>query len=139
MSTLSPYISFNGQCREAMTFYKNCLGGELTLMEVGGSPMEAHVSGPKDQIYHSELRAGTFSIMGTDFTDPNDGYTKGTNVSLAFACSSEDDINKFYNNLAEGGTIVMPLAKTFWADLFGGVIDKYGINWMFNYDKNDKR
>jgi PhnB protein len=137
MSTINPYIGFNGKCREAMTFYKACFGGELELLEVGGSPMEAHSTGPKDEIYHAHLISGQITLMGTDFTGPA-GYHPGNNISIAIACSSEADIRHYFTKLSEGGTIIMPLEKTFWAELFGGVKDKYGIDWMMNYDKEHK-
>lgn len=133
MSTINAYINFNGQCREAMTFYRECFGGELTLLEVAGSPMEPYHQGPKDQIYHSALVSGPIVLMGTDMTGPA-GYTKGNNVSMAIGCSSAEDAQKFFAHLTQGGNVRMPLAKTFWAELFGDVVDKFGIDWMLNYD-----
>jgi PhnB protein len=134
MSTINPYIGFNGKCREAMTFYKSCFGGELELLQVGGSPMEEHIPGPPEQIYHSHLRSGQIVLMGTDFSG-SAGHVMGNNMSIAIACSSEDDAHSFFSKLSEGGEVTMPLEKTFWADLFGSVKDKYGIAWMLNYDK----
>lgn len=137
MSTIIPYIGFNGKCREAMTFYQSCLGGELILNQVGGSPMEAHIPGPPEQIYHSELSDGKFMLLGTDFSGPA-GHVVGNNISVTIVCSSEEDIRTFFSKLSEGAQITMPLEKTFWADLFGSLKDKYGISWMLNYDSNQK-
>jgi PhnB protein len=136
MTQINAYIGFNGQCREAMTFYKECLGGELSLMTVEESPIAAQCPGAiKGQIVHSMLVNGGMVLMGSDMTGP-DGYTKGNNIALSVNCSSEEEINTFYNKLSEGGRIVDPLKEQFWGALFGVVADKYGITWMFNYDKN---
>ncbi|GAB3931331.1 VOC family protein [Mucilaginibacter myungsuensis] len=133
MSTINPYINFDGRCREAMTFYKDIFGGELILNQVGGSPMEPYHKGDPAAIYHSSLVNGPIVLMGTDMTGPP-GYQKGNNISMAIACSSAEDARNFFDKLAEGGRVVMPLEKTFWAELFGDVVDKFGIEWMLNYD-----
>jgi len=132
MSTINAYINFNGRCREAMNFYKECFGGELTLFEIEGSPMEQYHQEPKDQIYHSSLVSGPIILMGTDMTGPL-GYTKGNNISMAIGCSSAEDAQKFFAHLSHGAEIRMPLQKTFWAELFGDLVDQFGITWMVNY------
>lgn len=135
MASINPYIGFNGKCREAMTFYKTCLGGELDLQQVGGSPMEQMwPGGDKEFIYHSVLTSGKLVIMGSDMTGPG-GHIAGNNMSLAVGCDSEEEINTLFNKLGEGGQVMDPLGVKFWGAIFGAVQDKYGVRWMFNYDK----
>ena len=138
MTQIYAYIGFNGRCREAMTFYKQCLGGELTLQTVEGSPMEAQCpSAMKNSILHSALAKDRLLLMATDMVSP-EGYTKGNNVALSLNCSNEEEINTFYAALSEHGNIIDPLKPQFWGALFGVFTDKYGITWMLNYDNNQK-
>lgn len=135
MSTINPYIGFNGRTREAMTFYQDIFGGELELRDVAGSPMEQHwPSAPKDAVYHAALTNSTLAIMGSDMSGPGP-HTEGNNISLAIGCDSEEQINTYFNKLAEGGQVMDPLKEQFWGAIFGAVNDKFGIRWMLNYDK----
>jgi PhnB protein len=136
MSKINPYIGFNGKTREAMEFYQDIFGGDLELQEVAGSPMEQYwKSAPAGAVYHSALTDGDdIIIMGSDMSGPN-GHISGNIIQLAITCVSEADINNLYNKLSEGGTIMDPLKDQFWGATFGAVKDKYGINWMLNYNK----
>ena len=139
MAQINAYINFSGNCREVMTFYKECLGGELTLQTVGGSPMEAQCpAGMKDQILHATLTRGELLLMGSDMAGP-EGIIKGNNIALSVNCSSDEEINTFFSKLSEGGKIIDPLKLQFWGAIFGVLTDKFGIRWMFNYDKNQKQ
>jgi PhnB protein len=135
MTTINPYINFNGNCREAMGFYQQCLGGELSLQIVAGSPMEAYCPQEmKDNILHSTLIKGPMLIMGSDMVGPG-GFTKGSSLAISVNCSSEDEIYTFYGKFAESGEIIDPLKMQFWGGMFGVVNDQFGIRWMFNYNK----
>lgn len=132
---LNPYLQFNGQCRAAMTFYQQCLGGELTLQRVSESPMAAQMPpGADAQILHSSLTHEDIVIMGSDMLTPN--VKSGNSVSLCLNCGSEKEAHSFFNNLSEGGTIKMQLHQTFWGATYGELVDKFGITWMFNYMKS---
>jgi PhnB protein len=133
MNSISAYIGFNGKCREAMTFYQECLGGQLELLEVAGSPMEQFWPEGKDKIYHSALDINGLLIMGTDMTGPK--HTPGNNISMAIGCGSEEEINTLFAKLSEGGNVLDPLKQQFWGDIFGALEDKFGIRWMLNYAK----
>jgi len=138
MNAINPYIGFNGKCREAMTFYKKCLGGELELQEVTGSPMEKFWQGAKDQVFHSSLTInGLPVIMGSDMVDQS-GYTKGNNVALAMSCSSEEEIHSLFDKLSKSGRAFQPLKEEFWGAIFGSMEDQYGIRWILNYNKEKK-
>jgi PhnB protein len=132
MNSISPYIGFNGKCREAMSFYQSCFGGKLDLQQVAGSPMEEYWPAGKDKIFHSTLDIGELHIMGSDMSGPG-GFVKGNDVSIAIGCSSEEEINRIFNQLSEGGKVMDPIKQQFWGALFGAVEDKYGIRWMLNY------
>lgn len=135
MKVLNPYIGFTGNCRDAMTFYKDCLGAELTLQVVGDSPMAANM-GPemKDKIMHAALtKDGVSILMGSDMTDPGTNAKTNT-ISLCINCSSKEEAETFFANLSVGGTVDHPLKEEFWGT-FGDLTDKYGIRWMLNVDK----
>jgi PhnB protein len=129
MTTINAYLTFNGNCREAMTFYKECLGGELTLQTVKGSPMESHW--PKEvhnNVLHSSLEKGNLILLGSDMVEPR-GLSIGNNFSLSLVCSSNEEIELFFKKLSAGGKIKYPLHE-FYDGKIGGIIDKFGITWM---------
>ena len=139
MAQVNPYINFNGKCREAMDFYKNCIGGDLMIMPVEGSPLEAHCPPTmRDQIAHASLTKNGFVLMATDMTGP-EGYKPGNNIAVSVNCDSEEEIGSFYNRLSEGGRVMESLKLQFWGALFGVVVDKFGICWMLNYDKTPQQ
>jgi PhnB protein len=135
MNQLNVYLTFQGNCREAMTFYNECMGGTLTMQTVAESPVANQCpESVQDQLLHSTLSFGNFSIMASDMIGPA-GYRSGNNVSLCIDCSSEDEINKLYNSLSAGGEILDALKVQFWGALFGEFYDKFGIRWMLNCEK----
>ena len=139
MTQINAYLNFDNQCKEAMTFYKECLGGELTLQTIGDSPMGATCpEAMKAQILHATLINNGVVLMGSDMKGP-DGFIQGSSMSLALNCSSEEEINKFYSSLSAGGKIMEPLKEQFWGALFAAFTDKFGVRWMLNYDKNKKQ
>ena len=132
------YLTYNGNCREAMTFYQECLGGELFLQTIGESPMADQMPpSMKDCILHSTLTKGALIIMASDMVSEQ-GLIKGNNVSLMLNCSSEDEIRTFYQKLSEGGQATHHLEDTFWGALFGGLTDKFGNQWLLQFDKNQQ-
>lgn len=137
MAQIQSYLTFNGNCREAMTFYKNCLGGELSLQTIGESPladkMPVQMQGC---ILHATLTRDNLVLLGTDMVSEQ-GLIKGNAVSLMLDCGSEKEIHDAYEKLAEKGKRTHPLETTFWGALFGDLTDRYGNNWLLHYDKND--
>ncbi|HEY1040114.1 MAG TPA: VOC family protein [Bacteroidia bacterium] len=124
-TAIAPYLNFNGNAREAMTFYKECLGGELTIMDFdNGTP----------GVMHANLYSGDIVIFASDCPPGTPAITFGTSVSLSINCMSREQVDKFFNALSKGGNIIMPLEDTFWGAYFGMLTDKFGIHWMFNYD-----
>src|SRR3954454_6490669 len=135
MTNIVSYLTFNGDCREAMNFYKECIGGDLYLQTVGESPMADKMPPQmKESVMHSSLSNGDVAIMASDMCGPG-GLIKGNSVSLCINCTSDEEIEKLFKKLAEGGTVGHPLEDTFWGARFGDLTDKFGIHWLLNYSK----
>jgi PhnB protein len=135
---INSYLTFSGNCREAMNFYKDCLGGELNLQTIGESPMADKMPPQmKEFILHSTLTKGNLLMMGSDMV-PDSGLVSGNSVSLSLNCGSEEEIKNCYEKLSKGGKKDHPLEDTFWGAVFGDLTDKFGNHWLLNYDKNQK-
>lgn len=128
--TVNPYLTFAGNCREAMTFYKEALNGDLQLLPFEGSPVEVPYS-YKNNIMHATLRFGDAVIMASD-SMPDQEVSHGNGVHISISVNDPEKAKQFFNNLSKGGKVVMPFDKTFWDALFGMCIDKFGVSWMVN-------
>ena len=138
MTRINSYLTFSGNCREAMTFYRDCLGGQLTFQTVGESPLSDKMPKKmKSCILHSTLINGDLILMGSDMVGDS-GLVKGNSISLALFCSNESEIRIFYEKLSAGGQVPHPLNLTFWGTQFGHLIDKYGKHWLLNYENNQQ-
>jgi len=129
-SRLNPYISFDGNAREAMEFYKEVLGGTLnvsTFGDLGGA------TGPDaDKIMHSQLDTDLgFTLMASD-TPPGMPYQPGMNVSVSLSGDDSDALRSYWEGLSQGGNVTVPLEKQVWGDEFGSVVDRFGIAWLVN-------
>lgn len=130
---INPYLIFNGNCKEAMQFYSDCFGGELTVQTVAESPMAGQMPPQLQQaVMHSQLTSGPLVIMASDMN--KEKLNDGNGSQLCVQCSTEDEIKHFFNHLQQGGTITEPLAVMFWGGYYGSLIDKYGKYWVFNYE-----
>jgi PhnB protein len=129
---VNPYIAFKGNCREAIEFYKNALEAEVVFIQtVGQSPM--HNMGPPENIMHCTLKVGDSTIMMCDDARP-DALASGGNISLAIGLNDPEQAKRFFVGLASGGSVLVPLEKTYWAEAFGMVMDQFGVKWMINCD-----
>jgi PhnB protein len=138
MAQIDSYLTFSGNCREAMTFYQECLGGEVVFQTVGESPLsEKMPKQMKDCILHATLTKGDLVLMGSDMV-PQSGLVKGNSVSLSINCDSEEEIKTFYKKLSKGGNADHSLEDTFWGALFGDLTDKFGNHWLLNYNRTQK-
>ncbi|MBO0932284.1 VOC family protein [Fibrella aquatilis] len=131
MTQISAYLHFNGNCREAMTFYQQCLGGELTLLAVGESPMAEHFPAyMSEHIMHADLKLDGAVLMASDLAlDEAIGHA----VSMMIECDSEADVHEKFARLAEGGEVLHPLEHTFWGSTFGDLTDQFGFHWYLNF------
>jgi PhnB protein len=135
MTQINAYLNFNGFTKEAMTFYKECLGGELVMQKIAESPMAAQMpSEMGNHILHSSLINEGIVLMASDMM--GNAIVNGNSVGLCLNCSSAEEINKFFEALSAGGKITHPLHQSFWGATFGHLTDKFGINWMLNYSKS---
>jgi len=134
MLGVKPYIGFNGNCEEAFNFYKDAMNAEVKgMLRYGDSPMAGHA--PDDKIMHAVLQVGDTFIMAADSMSPDHPVVVGNNVSLAVSHEDAGEVENMFARMSEGGQVTMPLQETFWAQRFGMLIDKFGINWMFNCEK----
>jgi len=128
--TLAPYLNFSRKTGEAMKFYQSILGGELIMQTFGESGMNKNPE-DKDLVMHAELKNDSLSFMASDGNAERPVHM-GDNISMSIVGSDVDLLTKYFNRLAEGGKIDMPLAKQFWGDTFGMLTDKFGVHWMVN-------
>lgn len=129
-TSLVAYVSFAGHAREAMTFYQSVFGGELTISTFADVGMADQ---PADAVMHSELRAEGFTVMGADaFGEPAEGWGRNR-IQAAFMSDEVDRVTGFYDRFVERGSeVVQALEKQVWGDLYGEVVDPWGVSWMFN-------
>jgi PhnB protein len=142
MAQIIPYLNFKGNCEEVFNFYKATLGGDFPYigrykdMPPSDDPNKSVSTEFDEKIMHMSLVMpdGT-TLMGSDICGPwGDSTVVGNNIQLSINASSEENAHEIFNGLSAGGNVVMPLGKTFWGAFFGMFADKYGINWMVNYD-----
>ncbi len=128
-SLLNPYISFDGNAREALEFYEAALGGKVeinTFAEYGDHPDIA------DKVMHGRLETDAgFTLMAAD-TPPGGTHEPGNNFSVSLSGDDADQLRGYWAALGEGGTVTVPMEKQPWGDEFGMVIDKFGVAWMVN-------
>lgn len=131
MTTLNPYLGFRDNAKEAMTYYQTVFGGELSMSTFG----EFHASedvDEQDKIMHAMLTTEKgMVLMGADTPNSMD-FTPGNNISVSLSGSDEPELRGYFDKLADGGTVAMPLEKAPWGDTFGMCKDKFGIDWLVN-------
>lgn len=132
---VSPYLTFNGNCRIAMSFYQKCLGGVLFFQTIGDSPLSDKMPRRMQNcILHSTLTLSGFSLAASDMVCEN-GLLKGNSVSLWLNCNSEKEIRSCYKKLSQGGKQTHPVEFNFYGALHGNLTDKFGNNWLVNFQK----
>ena len=128
-SRLNPYISFPGNAREAMEFYREVFGGKLEVNTFG----EFEPNAPHgDNIMHSMLETDSgFTLMGSD-TPPGMEYNPGTNISISVSGEDADELRGYWENLSGSGTVMVPLETQMWGAEFGSCVDRFGTIWLVN-------
>jgi len=128
---LITYLHFNGQCEEALNFYKDCFKGTiLQFSRMGDSPMPVPNS-HKNQVMHARLQFGDNLLYMSDSL-PASTTAAGNNIRLSLEFRDTKKMNDLFAKLSEDGKIIMPLQDTFWNARFGQLVDKFGIHWMMN-------
>jgi PhnB protein len=139
MASINPYLTFKNNCEEAFTFYKSVFGGDFTYIgRFKDMPTTDNNCPPAegDKIMHISLPIGNTVIMGSD-APGNYGETiiVGNNFSVSINTDSQEEADRIFNGLSKDGNVSMPMNKTFWGAYFGMFTDKFGINWMVNFDE----
>ncbi|WP_443936543.1 VOC family protein [Pedobacter sp. MW01-1-1] len=146
MASVNPYLTFNGNCEEAFTFYKSVFGGEFPYIgkfkdmpPMEGQPPVSAEEGEK--IMHVSLPISAETIlMGSDCSETfGQKANFGDNFSISINTDSKEEADKLFDGLSAGGKVNMPMNQTFWGAYFGMFTDKFGINWMVNFDENPQK
>ncbi|MDI3402634.1 VOC family protein [Streptomyces cavernicola] len=128
-SRLNPYLSFDGDARQAMEFYKEVFGGTLSLNTFGDLGGQAG-GAEADKIMHSMLEtASGFTLMGAD-NPPGMEFKAGNNYSVSVSGDDDAELRGYWEKLSADGTVAVPLEKQMWGDVFGMCTDKFGVPWM---------
>ena len=129
---IDAYLTFAGNCREAMLFYRDCFGGKLMLVAIKDSPVAAQwPADMQHNILQAGLQKGYLSLLGSDIAGP-EGVIRGNHMSLALQCSSEEEVHHYFARLAAGGKITHAPHR-FGDGTIGALTDKFGINWVLKY------
>lgn len=145
MTTVNPYLVFNGNCEEAFLHYKSVFGGEFPYIgkfkdmpaaEDGGCTQVSEKEA--NRIMHVSLPIGNTILMGSDSTEQSGDVKFGGNFSVSVNVESTEEADRIFNGLSVGGNVFMPMDKTFWGAYFGMFTDRFGINWMVNFDQTPK-
>jgi PhnB protein len=135
---LTAYLSFSGQCEAAFKFYEQSLGAQLgAIFRYAGSPMADTVPAEwGDKVMHGSVTIGGQVLMGADVVA--DQYEAPKGFSLSLHMTSASDADRIFGELSEGGRVLVPIEKTFWAERFGMVVDRFGVPWMINCESADQ-
>lgn len=128
---LNPYLSFKSNAREALEFYHSVFGGTLdarTFKEFGAAQTDSE----NDLIMHGALEGDAGVVLMASDTPDRMPYNPGNNVSMSLSGDDEAQLRGYFDKLSDGGTITMPLEKAIWGDVFGMLVDKFGIAWLVN-------
>lgn len=141
MCILEPYIHFNGNCREALDFYRSVFGGDYLILQTfgDGQPDMGVPESDHHKIMHATLKMGDGILMGSDIptntaTCADGTLVVGNNVSLSYRPQSKADTDELFAKLSAGGRVTMPPQERFWGAYFGTCTDRFGIHWQLNCD-----
>jgi PhnB protein len=126
--SINPYLSFDGKCREAMLFYETVFAGKLDMMSFEGSPILVP-DDQKDRVMHATLSFGDAVLMASDGM-PGMPVNMGSNMHVSVSATSVEEAQRIFMALSKDGIVVMPFELTFWGEMFGMLIDQFGIPWM---------
>ena len=145
MTTINPYLTFDGTCEAAFEFYKTILGGDFQYVgkfsDMPTNPEMPPMSDEdKNKIMHISLPiSNETTLMGSDYLHGfGPDLVEGNNFSISINCKTVEEVDRIFSGLSDGGIVKMPLNKTFWGSYFGMFVDKYGIHWMVSCETGEK-
>ncbi len=140
MAAINPYLMFNGTCEEAFLFYKSVFGGDFPYIgkykDAPAEEGEVLSEEALNRVMHVSLPIGNTILMGSDSHPRYGDVGFGDNFSISINTESTEEADRIFNGLSAGGKVEMPMNKTFWGAYFGMFKDKFGVNWMVNFDEN---
>lgn len=132
--TISTFLSFDGNCREAVEFYGKAFGAKPLIMAYGDAPAEPSfpmTEAVKRLVMHARLETEGNVLLFSDVL-PTADFIPGNNISLSLQSADKDKLQQWFIALSEGGQVIMPLAETFWSPVYGMLTDRFGITWHIN-------
>ena len=132
MTTLTPYLLFDGNCQQAMEFYKSCFGGELSLTKVEDTPAKDHM--PPMQLHktiNAHLKSGKLEISASDWLRPDQTRIRGNTVCLYLSGGTFQELKTLFQKLSLDADVTDPLQEMFYG-IYGALNDKFGVRWMFH-------
>ena len=131
VTTLTPYLLFDGKCQQAMEFYKSCFGGELAATKVKDSPAKDFMPAfQHEKIVNARLRSGKLEISASDWLRPAQAPIRGNTVCLYLSGGTLDELKTLFEGLSDGSEVTDPLKEQFFGT-YGALNDKFGVRWMF--------
>ncbi|MDE0659960.1 MAG: VOC family protein [Gammaproteobacteria bacterium] len=132
MMSLSTYLTFDGNCREAFEFYRSVFGTEFVVLTTfAEAPEDMDVpNAHRDKVMHVTLPIGSSVLMGSDNDPSGSPVVVGNNFSISVDTEGRQESDDLIGKLSAGGTVTMPMQETFWGSYFGMCTDRFGINWM---------
>jgi PhnB protein len=139
MPRVNAYVRRNGDCREMMEFYRECLGGNLALTLIKETPVAKDFPEVmQNKVMHANLTSGDLTLLGSDLPDPA-GHNPGNDWALEIDCANEPELTKLFERLSKGGTVHSPPGPAFWGGVFAMLSDQFGVDWMLNYQPEQRQ
>ena len=133
--TLTPYLLFNGNCQQAMEFYRSCVGGELEVTKVKDSAAKDHLPAfQQEKVLNARLRSGVMDISASDWLRPDETPVRGNTVCLYLNGGTLETLTALFEKLSDGADVTDPLKRQFFG-VYGALNDRFGVRWMFVTDK----
>jgi PhnB protein len=134
MKEATTYLTFDGNCREAVEFYGKCFGAEVQLMKFSDAPGDMGKKAP-DRIMHARVGTGTKTLLMASDTQPGTPFEPGRNFSICVDCETREELDKLFQAVKEKGEVTLSPQDMFWGAYFGMLKDQFGVHWMFNFAK----
>ncbi len=132
MTSLTPYLLFDGNCKQAMEFYQSCFGGELTHLAVKDSPVRDSMPAfQHEKSLNARLKNQNFDLSASDWLRPDRPRVPGNTVCLFLSGGTQQELTGLFARLSEGGDVTDPLKEMFFGT-YGALNDKFGVRWMFH-------